>query len=141
MTEPSTPTHSVSPQAQARSALNKLIAEIGQKSLLFTSATEPSDDSVAELRHVADSLKTAGALAATAGVTLHLTIDGYSDAPGTAVLNAKLRMARAEWLRDSLRQAGAAAALLDDATLSTTTDASAGVRGAKLRVQIVEAIR
>ena len=145
VTEPSTPPHSVEPQAQARSALNKLIGEIGQKPLLFTSATEPSDDSVAELRHVADSLKTAGALAATAGVTLHLTIDGYSDAPGTAVLNAKLRMARAEWLRDSLRhslrQAGAAAALLDDATLSAATDPSAGIRGAKLRVQIVEASR
>lgn len=141
MAAPATPVAPTDPKADARAALDALIVEIEQTTLRFTTDTEPSDDANAELRRVAGSLKEAGALAATAGVTLHLNFDGYSDAPGSAEINAKLRIARAGWLRDGLREAGVAADLLEAATLVTATDPTAGIRGAKLRVQAVEATR
>ncbi len=129
------------PQAQARAALDALIVEIEQTTLRFTSDTEPAPATSNELRQVAEALNKAESLAATAGVVLHLRIDGYSDSTGSADLNASLRMARANWLQDSLRNAGASADLLDRATLFTATDPALGIRAAKLRVQTAEATR
>ncbi|MBL0163424.1 MAG: hypothetical protein IPP82_07190 [Xanthomonadales bacterium] len=129
------------PQAEARAALNALINVIAQTTLRFTSGTEPSANANDEIRQMADSLDKAESLAVTAGVALHLRIDGYSDATGGADLNAGLRTARAGWLRDSLRKAGVSTGLLDDATLFTATDTAAGIRAAKLIVQTVEANR
>ena len=139
--DPTDPVVLANPQTEARIALNALIAEIGQTTLRFTSDTEPSEATSSQLQQLADSLQRAQSLAANAGVSLHLYFDGYSDAPGSDELNAKLRMDRADWLRKSLREAGVADDLLDGATLFTATDAAAEIRGAKLRVQVVEASR
>ncbi len=80
-------------------------------------------------------------MATSAGVSLHLHFDGYSDASGSDELNAQLRMERADWLRNSLREAGVAVNLFKGATLFTATDPAAEIRGAKLRVQVVETSR
>ena len=128
-------------QGQARAALNALVVEIERTTLHFTIDTEPSDATRSQLQQVAESLQKAGTLAATAGVALHLNIEGYSDTAGSPELNARLRMARASWLRDSLREAGTDTNLLDQATLFTAADPTADIRGAKLRVQVVEAKR
>ena len=80
-------------------------------------------------------------MAAVAGVRLHLAIHGCSDATGAAELNARLREERAGWLRENLRNAGVASELLDAATLVTAADATAAIRAAMLRVQVVEVTR
>ncbi len=129
------------PQVAPRAALAALIAEIEQTTLGFTTGIEPSDTASNQLQQLAESLQKAELLAAKLGVVLRLYVDGYSDASGSADLNARLRMARAGWLRDSLRETGVAASVLDGATLVSATDPMAGIRGAKLRVQVVQATR
>ena len=131
----------VDAQATARDALHALITEIEQTTLYFSHDSVPLAASGDPLRQLAASLREAQSLAVAAGVRLHLAIHGCSDATGAAEINARLREERAGWLRDSLRDAGVASELLDAATLVTAADASAAIRAAMLRVQVVEVTR
>ncbi len=128
-------------QAAARDALHALVAEIEQVSLYFSHDTVPLAASDDLLRQLATSLREAQSLATVAGVRLHLAIHGCSDATGAEELNARLREERAGWLRENLRKAGVASELLDAATLVTAADATAAIRAAMLRVQVVEVTR
>lgn len=122
--------------AAARTALDALANDLAAETVVFAKDIEPGGDTEAQLQRMAEWLNRAQALATRAGVDLRLRIDGYNDASGSDSLNAKLRLARASWLRDRLREAGAAPALLASAALHTETDASADIRGAKVQLQV-----
>jgi outer membrane protein OmpA-like peptidoglycan-associated protein len=127
--------------AAARAELIAVAGELQSHVVTFESETRLAEGAELQLRRIADSLQRATSLAGQAGVGLRLRIDGYSDVPGSAGLNANLRLARAGWLRDRLREQGVAADLLDASTLFTNTDSSAGIRGAKVRLETGEPAR
>jgi outer membrane protein OmpA-like peptidoglycan-associated protein len=127
--------------AATRAELTAVAAELESHVVRFDNETAPAEGVEVQLRDISDSLHRATSLAAQAGVGLRLRIDGYSDASGSAELNAGLRLARAGWLRDRLREHGVAADLLDNSTVFTKTDSSAGIRGAKVRLETGELFR
>lgn len=121
--------------AVARAALDKLANDLAAETVVFAKDIEPGGDTEAQLKRMAEWLNQAQVLATRADVDLRLRIDGYNDASGSDSLNAKLRLARASWLRDRLRDAGASPELLHSAALNTETDAKAGIRGARVQLQ------
>jgi hypothetical protein len=127
--------------AAARAELIAVAAELESHVVRFESETTLAEAADVQLREIAVLLQRATSLAVRAGLSLQLGIDGYSDAPGGADLNAKLRMQRAGWLRDRLRERGVGGDLLDASTLFTKTDSSAGIRGAKVRLETGEPTR
>ncbi|MEO7936944.1 MAG: hypothetical protein ABIR27_11850 [Dokdonella sp.] len=128
-------------KARATSELRSLIASLAGSVIGFIDNTEPTATAAAELDRDAGLLKQAQSLADTAQVNLKLRIEGYNDASGRPEHNADLRRARANWLRDRLRERGVDAALLDNATLSTDTNQAENIRAAKVRLQAEEEVR
>ena len=119
---------------QARAELERLADSLATRAVTFAHGVEPDADSEAGLDGIAALLKQAVSLAVAAEVTLQLHIEGYNDAPGSGELNARLRQARAEWLRDRLREHGVPAALLDAAELAASSAVDVQFRGAKAYV-------
>ena len=121
--------------ASARAALLALTNDLAAETVSFIKDIEPDGDVDAQVQRMVELLDRAQELAAKAEVDLNLQIDGYNDVSGSDSVNAKLRLERASWLRDRLRGMGAGSKLLNSATLNTETDATAGIRGAKVRLQ------
>ncbi|MEP6882747.1 MAG: hypothetical protein ABI866_12185, partial [Dokdonella sp.] len=125
-------------KAAAAAELRTVITSLDASAIGFIDETEPTAAAIDELERVAGLLKRAQSLAGEAQVNLTLRIEGYNDESGPAEHNAELRLARATWLRDRLRQIGVDATLLDNATLFTDTDQTENIRAAKLRLQAEE---
>ncbi len=121
--------------ANARVQLDALVDKLASETILFGKDVEPLGDVETQLQHIVGWLDRAQALAAAAELNLHLRIDGYNDVSGADNVNAKLRLARAQWLRDKLLEMGAAPKLLQSVALYTDTDAGEGIRGVAVRLQ------
>jgi hypothetical protein len=116
----------------ARAALAEIARAMPSKLVAFVRETEPSADSAAVLDAIVADAQRAAALATTAGTPIQWIATGTNDDPGSDATNARVRLARAQWLADALRARGitnVAVAPDDDALARATRQ-----RGAFLRL-------
>ena len=102
--------------------------------------SEADADAAASLGVMASALSRAHALATNSGIPFALHVFGYTDTPGTDQINLDLRVARAAWLRDKLRENGVDEKLLEGAVMdSGASGKDSAFRGAGVRIEIADA--
>jgi hypothetical protein len=107
----------IAARAAARAELDTLLAALAADRAEFASDLDSGADGEAYAGRTAAAIARARLLAERAGVSLRLHIIGHTDPSGTAEINRRLRVERAAWLRDRLREAGVAAPLLRESLM------------------------
>ncbi len=126
--------------AAARAELHEISARLDKTRVIFLRDSEADADAAASLGVMASALSRAHALATNSGIPFALHVFGYTDTPGTDQINLDLRVARAAWLRDKLRENGVDEKLLEGAVMdSGASGKDSEFRGAGVRIEFADA--
>ncbi len=126
--------------AAARAELQEISARLDKTRVIFLRDSEADADAAASLGVMASALSRAHALATNSGIPFALHVFGYTDTPGTDQINLDLRVARAAWLRDKLRESGVDEKLLEGAVMdSGASGKDSEFRGAGVRIEFADA--
>jgi flagellar motor protein MotB len=133
--KPANPEELPSARDEARSTLLALADELAALRVEFGDDVEPAGDQAGQVRRMAAIIGRAEGLRDAAGMTLALRIRGHTDASGSEATNRALRVQRADWLRDRLRQAGVSGTLLQESGMADQADeGDPDFRGASVRL-------
>lgn len=116
--------------------LEQLIAQVERGRVTFARDVEVTEAGARAVVEVAEALTKVQASAAEQGATLAITVVGQTDTVGPDQVNANLRAARAQWLADELRRAGALRGPFDVRT--SVPDAGPEGRLARVEVQALD---
>ena len=126
-------------RAAARAELQEISARLDKTRVIFLRDSEADAESAASLGAMASALSRAQVLAVESGIPITLHVFGYTDTPGTEQINLDLRVARAAWLRDKLRENGVDEKLLGGAVMDSGASGKDSVfRGAGVRIEIAD---
>jgi len=121
----------------AHAELTGLAARFEHDHVSFAHDVDSDAVSAKVLDQLAASLVRVAALSVEFGIPVKLGIEGHTDSVGSSETNRKLRLARAVWLRDKLRDRGAPAGLLQQADLGEiAVEKDSTFRGASLRLTV-----
>ncbi|SFN11298.1 hypothetical protein [Dokdonella immobilis] len=134
-----TPDPQLEARTAARAELGTLAEALAADRAEFVDDLDPDADGAAFAGRAVAAITRARQLAERAGVALRLRIIGHTDSSGTEEINRRLRVQRADWLRDRLREAGVPATLLQESRMDEVAGQGASTfRGASVELVVAE---